>query len=136
MAFYAGCLDHRIKVIVASDFGIGWDQTNWNEAWYWGDRLKDVRARGMDHSDLLSLAGGKYTPGAERRIAFRFADHAFRIEKGDVLRVDVASANSQFAPHPNVAGDAFACACPKVAHNTVFPGRSFLGLPASPADEE
>ena len=59
MAFYAGCLDSRIKVIVASDFGIGWDQTNWNEAWYWGNRLKDVRARGMDHSDLLSLAGGK-----------------------------------------------------------------------------
>ena len=59
MAFYAGCLDPRIKVIVASDFGIGWDQTNWQDVWYWGDRLKELRAKGMDHADLLSLAGGK-----------------------------------------------------------------------------
>lgn len=59
MAFYAGCLDPRIRIIVASDFGIGWDQTNWSAPWYWGDRLKTVRARGLDHTGLLSLAGGK-----------------------------------------------------------------------------
>ena len=59
MAFYAGCLDPRVKVIVASDFGIGWDQTNWKDVWYWGDRLKDARAEGLDHSGLLSLSGGK-----------------------------------------------------------------------------
>ncbi len=59
MAFYAGCLDPRIKVIVASDFGIGWDQTNWQDAWYWGEKLKEVRAKGMDHAGLLSLSGGK-----------------------------------------------------------------------------
>lgn len=59
MAFYAGCQDSRIKVIVASDFGIGWDQTNWNDVWYWGGKLGEVRAKGMDHSDLLSLACGK-----------------------------------------------------------------------------
>ena len=59
MAFYAGCLDARIKVIVASDFGIGWDQTNWQDVWYWGDRLADVRAAGLDHADLLSRTSGK-----------------------------------------------------------------------------
>ena len=59
MAFYAGCMDPRIKVMVASDFGMGWDQTNWNAVWYWGDKLKEVRAKGMDHSGLLSLSGGK-----------------------------------------------------------------------------
>lgn len=59
MAFYAGCLDPRIKVIVASDFGIGWDQTNWKDIWYWGDRLNEVKSRGMDHAGLLSLSGGK-----------------------------------------------------------------------------
>lgn len=59
MAFYAGCTDLRIKVIVASDFGMCWDQTNWNAVWYWGDKLKEVRAKRMDHSGLLSLAGGK-----------------------------------------------------------------------------
>jgi hypothetical protein len=59
MAFYAGCLDSRIKVIVASDFGIGWNQTNWKDIWYWGDRLNEVKSRGMDHAGLLSLSGGK-----------------------------------------------------------------------------
>ena len=82
-----------------------------------------------DDITSLSFAGGKYSPGTERSIAFRFPDHAFRLEKGDILRVDVASANIQFAPHPNVAGDAFACSSPKVAHNTVYPERSFLKLP-------
>ena len=59
MAFYAGCLDPRIKVIVASDFGIGWTQTNWNDVWYWGDRLEDLRAKGLSNADLLSQSGGK-----------------------------------------------------------------------------
>ncbi|MBO5940770.1 MAG: acetylxylan esterase [Kiritimatiellae bacterium] len=59
MAFYAGCLDRRIKVIVASDFGICWDQTNWKDIWYWGEALNEVRAKGMEHSGLLSLSGGK-----------------------------------------------------------------------------
>ena len=59
MAFYAGCLDPRIRVIVASDFGIGWDQTNWKDVWYWGEALDEVRARGHDNSELLASAGGK-----------------------------------------------------------------------------
>ena len=59
MAFYAGCIDPRIKVMVASDFGIGWDQTNWKDVWYWGGKLDELRAKGMDHAGLLSLAGGK-----------------------------------------------------------------------------
>ena len=84
-----------------------------------------------DDITSLSFSGGAYAPGSERRLAFRFADHAFRLEKGDVLRVDVASGNSQFAPHPNVSGDAFAQKEPKVARNTVYPSRSFLVLPAA-----
>ena len=59
MAFYAGCLDPRIKVIVASDFGIGWDQTNWNADWYWGPVLDVVRSQGFDNSVLLAASGGK-----------------------------------------------------------------------------
>ena len=59
MAFYAGCLDTRIKVIVASDFGIGWDQTNWQDSWYWGARLKEIRGIGATHADLLSMSHGK-----------------------------------------------------------------------------
>jgi len=59
ISFYTGCLDPRIKAIVSSDFGIGWDQTNWNDPWYWGKKLAFLRAAGMDHSQLLAIAAPK-----------------------------------------------------------------------------
>lgn len=59
MAFYAGCLDPRIRVILASDFGIGWDQTNWRDIWYWGDRVDALIAKGMNHAQLLGVAAPK-----------------------------------------------------------------------------
>ena len=91
MAFYAGCLDSRVKVIVASDFGIGWDQTNWQDVWYWGAKLGEVRAKGMDHAGLLSLSGGKpfcliagkyddATSGEMMRRAKGYAGHPERLE--------------------------------------------------------
>ena len=59
MAFYTGCLDKRIKVILASDFGINWDQTNWHNVWYWGDKVKKLQSAGLEHSQLLAMAEGK-----------------------------------------------------------------------------
>jgi len=59
MAFYTGCLDDRVKAILASDFGIGWDQTNWSDIWYWGDKVTELKSRGIDHSSLLRAADGK-----------------------------------------------------------------------------
>ena len=59
MAFYTGCLDERIKVILASDFGIGWDQTNWRDIWYWGDKVDKFKAEGIEHSTLLASAAPK-----------------------------------------------------------------------------
>ncbi|MBR5446485.1 MAG: prolyl oligopeptidase family serine peptidase [Clostridia bacterium] len=59
MAFYTGCLDDRIRVILASDFGFGWEQTNWKDLWYWGDKVKLLQEEGMDHSSLLSCAAPK-----------------------------------------------------------------------------
>jgi len=59
MAFYAGCLDPRVKAIVASDFGIGWTQTNWDAVWYWGERVAEMRAAGRSHAELLTASGGK-----------------------------------------------------------------------------
>lgn len=59
MSFYAGCLDPRVKVVVASDFGLGWTQTNWSDSWYWGERLSAMRAKGLSNVDLLSQTGGK-----------------------------------------------------------------------------
>ncbi|MBQ7651086.1 MAG: alpha/beta hydrolase [Victivallales bacterium] len=59
ISFYTGCLDARIKAIVASDFGIGWGQTNWSDTWYWGRRLPFLRASNMEHSQLLAIAAPK-----------------------------------------------------------------------------
>lgn len=56
MAFYTGCLDERVKVILVSDFGIGWHQTNWNDDWYWGNDAARLEAEGFDHSELLTVA--------------------------------------------------------------------------------
>lgn len=59
MAFYAGMTDDRVKVVVASDFGLGWTQTNWSDCWYFGDKLAKMRAQGFSNVDLLSASGGK-----------------------------------------------------------------------------
>ena len=59
MAFYTGCVDERVKVILSSDFGMGWDQTNWRDKWYWGSQVDELIADGMDHSGLLGASGGK-----------------------------------------------------------------------------
>ena len=59
MAFYNGCLDERIQVILASDFGIGWEQSNWADTWYWGEKLVQLKAAGLDHASLLGCSNGK-----------------------------------------------------------------------------
>ena len=60
MAFYAGCLDPRVKAIVTSDWGIDWDGTNWKDPWYWGAaRVDAMKAAGRTHADLLAHASGK-----------------------------------------------------------------------------
>lgn len=81
--------------------------------------------------DITSLCFKRpaYRPGEVRMLDYTFADHAFRIEKGDVLRVDVASSCDHFAPHTNVKGDQFAITEPKVAHNTVNADKSSVTLP-------
>ena len=55
MAFYNGCLDARIKAIIASDFGIGYSFTNWQDSWYLGPQVQrpDIPAQ---HHELLAAA--------------------------------------------------------------------------------
>lgn len=59
MAFYTGCLDPRVKAVLASDFGFPWEQSNWDDAWYFGSRLAEMKAIGMNHTQILDLADGK-----------------------------------------------------------------------------
>lgn len=81
-----------------------------------------------DDITSLSACGGDYEPGTWRCVALRFADHAFRLEEGDVLRVDVASASAQFAPHGNVKGNQNAVREPKVARNAIDAAASTITL--------
>ncbi len=83
--------------------------------------------------DITSLStavrdGRLVKSGKQATITYRFPDHAFRLEPGDRLRVDVSSACSQFAPHSNVVGDQFTIREPKVAHNQVIASKSRLIL--------
>lgn len=56
VSFYAGCLDDRVKAVLVSDFGMRWQDSNWNDAWYWGEkRVSELLENGMDHSSLLAL---------------------------------------------------------------------------------
>lgn len=57
LAFYTGCLDERIRVMICSDFGIRWEQSNWDADWYWGRKLAELQAGGMEQKDLLAAAG-------------------------------------------------------------------------------
>ena len=84
--------------------------------------------------DITSLCadGADYAPGTEKRIEFRFSDLAFRLEPADALRVDVASASSQFAPHSNVKGLQSLVREPKTARNSVRADASSLTLFALP----
>lgn len=54
MAFYNGCLDERISAVIASDFGIGYNFTNWDAPWYLGPKIHDP-ALDLAHHHLLAL---------------------------------------------------------------------------------
>ena len=85
--------------------------------------------------DIASLAyDSPYVPGTCRKLRYRFADHAFRLAKGDRLRVDIAGTSKSFAPHPNVAGEAFKVRTPKTANNKVFAEESKLIMFVRQAD--
>lgn len=59
MAFYTGCLEPRIKAILTSDFGFRWEQSNWEQIWYWGNDLETMKSLGMEHWQLLDYSGNK-----------------------------------------------------------------------------
>jgi dienelactone hydrolase len=54
MALYAAAMDERIHVAVASEPGIGFSQSNYNDYWYFGNRLAKAPP-GTDQHELLSL---------------------------------------------------------------------------------
>lgn len=77
----------------------------------------------------LTYDDGAYTPGSVRKLRFGFADHAYRLEPGDVLRVDVSSGASCFQPHPNVPGNPSLARETRVAHNAILPAECVIAFP-------
>ena len=67
MAFCTAAFDDRIKAVIASDFGIGWDFTNWDADWYYGNRIYREGFNQANHQLLAMIAprpflllGGQY----------------------------------------------------------------------------
>jgi pimeloyl-ACP methyl ester carboxylesterase len=54
MALYAAAMDSRIHVAVASEPGIGFSHSNYDDFWYLGEALKNAPA-GTDQHELLAL---------------------------------------------------------------------------------
>ena len=115
----------KAKLAVASDcddtaFFIRVSVRKQDGEWY--TLRDDIKSISWDHAD--------YVPGSEVEIAYTLSDHAFTIEKGDCLRVDVAGANGDaFIPHTNFKGPFVEQAKSRTARNTVFPARCTLTLP-------
>lgn len=53
MVFCTAAFDERIKAVIASDFGIGWDFTNWDADWYFG---KQIYEEGFERTNDELLA--------------------------------------------------------------------------------
>jgi hypothetical protein len=57
--YHAGCLDPRVKAVMASDFAFNFDQSCWNVLHYFAGKLTAVRADGLENYTMLTLSGGK-----------------------------------------------------------------------------
>ena len=83
-----------------------------------------------DDIKSISWSDPAYVPGMETAIDYRLSDHAFRLEAGDRLRVDVAGANAEaFVPHTNFRGPFAEQASSRAAHNSLVAERCTLTLP-------
>ena len=90
----------------------------------WYTLRDDIKSISWDHPD--------YVPGAVASLAYTLSDHAFVIEEGDCLRVDVAGANAEaFIPHTNFKGPFAEQTKSRVAHDTLFPAGCSLVLPVA-----
>jgi predicted acyl esterase len=70
---------------------------------------------------------GDYVPNSEARMEFNFTEHAFMIEVGDKLRVDVSSSAANcYVPHTNKKGLYSKQTTAKIAHNTIICGKSSI----------
>ena len=69
IAFYLAIFDQRIRAAVANDFGLRFEQSNWDAPWYWtAERLQRLQKAGISHGSMLAerptlsllVIGGEY----------------------------------------------------------------------------
>ena len=97
-------------------------------------RLSLVKNEGdyglRDDIHQISNFDASYTPGSEIDIDFSFDEHAFLIQKGEKLRIDISSANfPQYVRHTNFRGLFSEQTSTKIANNTIILEESTLTLP-------
>ena len=83
-----------------------------------------------DDIKSISWDTSNYEPGTEAKISYALSDHAFAIEEGDRLRVDVAGANvTTFIPHTNFKGPFVEQTQSRIAHNAVLAEKCVFTIP-------
>lgn len=71
-----------------------------------------------------------YKPGTEVDLDFIFDEHAFKVQQGERLRIDISSANAkQYFRHTNTLGLYCEQKTAKLANNTVVLDKSYIILP-------
>ena len=81
----------------------------------------------------ISKQHSNYKAGSTVPLDFSFIEHAFTVEKGDRLRLDISSSCwPNFVPHTNLPGDRFYHTSSKVANNTVVLENSSITLNTQP----
>ncbi|MBQ8600279.1 MAG: CocE/NonD family hydrolase [Clostridia bacterium] len=83
-----------------------------------------------DDINQISNFNADYRPGEEIEMEFSFDEHAFLIQKGEKLRIDISSsADPHYVRHTNNKGLFSAQTTIKIADNTVILDQSSLTLP-------
>jgi predicted acyl esterase len=97
-------------------------------------RLSLCKAEGdyglRDDINQISNFNADYVPESKLEMTFSFDEHAFVIQKGERLRIDISSsAYPLYVPHTNQKGLFSTQTTAKIAQNTVFLDESYIELP-------
>ena len=99
-------------------------------------RLSLCKAEGdyglRDDINQISNFDASYIPNSKLEMTFCFDEHAFVIQKGEKLRIDISSsAFPLYVPHTNQKGLFSNQTTAKIAENTVILDESYIELPIS-----
>ncbi|MBD3291512.1 MAG: acetylxylan esterase [Armatimonadia bacterium] len=82
MAFYSTAFDERITACIASDFGIAWTFTNWEQPWYFGEQVQAEHFALNGHHALALIAPRPFlviAGEADRPASWQYVQEAQRV---------------------------------------------------------